>query len=339
MDQERRSLRVGAMVLAAAVVLRLISSGVLQPLVQALSKPETVAVLMYLETGRAIRYYDDMTYPAESPALDSAETTTTPMAAEAPVFTATDLDRVEMDYDCDYAPDLQTLLLQPLDWDLMADEPTVLILHTHTTESYTRSEGEDYEESSDYRTLDERYNMLSIGDAVTEKLEAAGIAVVHDRGLHDYPSYNGSYADAREAMEEYLAQYPSIRLVLDLHRDAADTPDGQMDTSAQVNGEESAQLMMVVGTDAGGLDHPNWQENLALALKLHAQLERQNPGLCRPISLRTERFNGDESPGALLIEVGAAGNTHAEALRAAEALADGILALAKGANVTANSTS
>ena len=174
--------------------------------------------------------------------------------------------------------------------------------------------------------------MLSIGDRVAQILEAAGISVIHDRTLHDYPSYNGSYLDAREAMESYLAQYPSIRLVLDLHRDAAEDGDGQMDTSAQVNGAESAQVMLVVGTDEGGLEHPQWQDNLSLALKLGVQLERLYPGICRPISLRTERFNQDLSAGALLIEVGAAGNTHAEALTAAEALAQAIAALAQGAN-------
>ena len=111
-----------------------------------------------------------------------------------------------------------------------------------------------------------------------------------------------------------------------------------MDTSATVDGQESAQLMLVVGTDAGGLDHPNWEQNLSLALKLQLQLEKAHPGLCRPLNLCAERFNGDKSPGALLIEVGAAGNTHREALVASQALADGIIALAQGANLTADST-
>ena len=103
-----------------------------------------------------------------------------------------------------------------------------------------------------------------------------------------------------------------------------------MDTSAIVDGKESARLMMVVGTNAGGMNHPNWEENLALALKLHVVLEKRYPGLCRAISFRKQRFNQDLSPGAMLIELGAAGNTHAEALVAAEALAQGILELARG---------
>lgn len=342
MNQERRSLQVGAVVLAAAVILRLVASGALDSVVLALTKPETVAVLMYLETGRVLRSYNPMDYPGESvipDAVDSAASAPAPATVPTATFLPEDLKLAEVEYDCSYTPDLESLLLCPLDWDLADGTPRVLILHTHTTESYTRSEGEDYTESSDYRTLDERYNMISIGDALAKRLEEAGIGVVHDRTLHDYPSYNGSYADARETIEEYLAEYPSISMVLDIHRDAADTPSGQMATSATVDGQTAAQLMLVVGTDAGGLDHPNWQENLSLALKLHVQLEKKNPGLCRPIDLRSERFNADESPGALLVEVGAAGNTHGEAVLAATALADGIIALAKGANITADSTS
>ena len=194
-----------------------------------------------------------------------------------------------------------------------------------------------------YITWSAFYFLICLADVFadktyTQKLESAGIGVIHDRDFHDYPSYNGSYADARASIEAILADNPGICLILDLHRDAADVGDGQLDTSARINGQESAQLMLVVGTDAGGLYHPHWQENLALALKLQAQLERMHPGLCRPIDLRAQRFNADESPGALLIEMGAAGNTHEEALLAADALAEGIIALAKGANLTEDST-
>jgi stage II sporulation protein P len=205
----------------------------------------------------------------------------------------------------------------------------VLILHTHTTESYTRA-GENYVETSDYRTLNEDYNMLSIGARVAEILEENGITVVHDRTLHDYPSYNGSYNHARKSMQTYLRQYPGIRLVLDLHRDATDGESGQLRTLSTIGGKTAAQLMLVMGTDEAGLTHDNWQQNLALALKLQAQLERQAPGITRPTILRAQRFNQDLSTGALLVEVGAAGNTHHEAMLAAEELAKAIVALSKG---------
>ena len=156
--------------------------------------------------------------------------------------------------------------------------------------------------------------------------------MIHDTTYHDYPDYNSAYVNARNTIASYLEQYPTIRMVLDLHRDASDTTAGQMVTSATVGGQRSAQLMMVVGTDALGNYHPNWQENLALGLKLSAVLEKENPGICRPVTLRGERFNMDQTAGSLLIEVGAAGNTQHEALIAIHALAQGILALAQGAN-------
>ena len=124
--------------------------------------------------------------------------------------------------------------------------------------------------------------------------------------------------------------YPSIRLVLDLHRDAADTENGQLRTAVDTGDGQIAQLMLVMGTEEAGLRHPDWEENLSLALKLHATLEGQCPGIMRPLILRSQRFNQDMSPGALLVEVGAAGNTHAEAIAAAEQLAEAIAALAGG---------
>ena len=221
-------------------------------------------------------------------------------------------------------PDIDALLAKPLQWKLFGEEPTVLILHTHTTESYTK-QGEDYKETSSWRTLDEGYNMLAIGDLVAGILQENGIGVVHERQFHDYPSYSGSYIRSRQSIREQLKEHPGIRLNLDLHRDAAGEGANQMRTQAEVDGEASAQLMVVIGTN-----HENYEENLSLGLKLHVQLENQAPGIMRPLQLRSQRFNQDFSSGALLIEVGAAGNSHPEARIAAEELAKAIVVLSRG---------
>ena len=181
--------------------------------------------------------------------------------------------------------------------------------------------------------------MVCVGQALQAALEAKGIGVIHDKTLYDNPSYNDAYIQSRKGVQAWLEQYPSISLVIDLHRDAAgDSATGQLQTQVMIDGSPSAQLMIVVGSNAGGRQHPQWKENLALAAKLHAQLEKRFPGICRPISFRTERFNQDLSPGALLIEVGAAGDTLEEALVAVGFLAEGISDLALG-TVTADSTS
>lgn len=327
MEQQKQTLRFGAWVILLAVAARLISADSLQPVLDKLSDPAVQSFLIYIETGRNVRFSsssgENANYDGESPAPVGSQ------IQALPVFAAQDGAAVSIRYSCSLRPDPEILIQMPLTWDLTGGEPTVLILHTHTTESYTKA-GESYKETSAFRTLNENYNMLSIGDKVAAILSAGGISVIHDRELHDYPSYNGSYNDARESMAYYLEKYPTVQLVLDLHRDASGDNNNQMRTLATVAGQDSAQLMMVVGTDASGLTHPEWEKNLSLALKLHSVLESQSPGITRPITLRAQRFNQDLSPGALLVEVGAAGNTHAEALRAAEALGEGILALAKG---------
>ncbi len=333
MDHYQRCLRFGAAVIACALVLRLGSSGIWSSMADLLRKPNISSFLLYLETGRIVRFSQssdtEAVFALESALPDFARQE----AATLPVFTAEDAQAIEMRYNCSRRPDLAALLTQPLRWVLVGIEPTVLILHTHTTESYTKAQGESYEESSAFRTLDENYNMLSIGDRLAQLLAAGGITVIHDRQLHDYPSYNGSYNHARKSLQHNREEYPSLLLVLDLHRDASGDNRHQMKTHATVDGEASAQLMLVMGTDASGLSNPHWQENLALGLKLQVQMERLNPGIMRYVNLRSQRFNQDLLPGMLLVEVGAAGNSHAEALTAVEALAEGILSLAKGTDV------
>ena len=321
MNQTIRSRRVGLAAILCALVCRLISGGLPEKIAAFVTEPHILPFLIYLETGRDVRFSASEAvfapHFAESPPVWIPE----PPEPVLPVFAG---ERVELYNTSGKKPDTQTLLAEPLSWDLTADGPAVLILSTHTTESYTKK-GEGYKESSPWRTLDENYNMLAIGRRVAEILEENGIGVIRDETLHDYPSYNGSYVHARGAIRELLEAHPTIRLVLDLHRDAAGTGKQQLRTLAQVAGQTAAQLMLVLGTN-----YDTWQENFALAAKLQAQLERQTPGITRPINLRASRFNQDLCPGALLVEVGAAGNTHTEALLAAEELARAIIALATG---------
>ena len=175
--------------------------------------------------------------------------------------------------------------------------------------------------------------MVAVGDLLARLLEAAGIRVIHDRQLHDYPSYNSSYDNSRKSVKEYLKQYPTIRLVLDVHRDAGENADGsQFATHATVNGQDSAQIMFLVGTDESGNYHPDWQDNLAVAAKLNVLMEQLSPGITRKTTLRAQRFNQDLAQVALLVEVGSAGNTLTQALTAIHVLARAIIDLQNGAN-------
>lgn len=254
-------------------------------------------------------------------------------------FCEGDMSYVKFRYatDCGYRTDLESLLLRPIDWQLDTGEPTVLIIHSHSTESYTKQPGEDYKESSDYRTIHTSYNMVAVGDMLAAQLQAKGIGVIHDRQLHDYPSYSAAYTNSRKSVEEYLQDYPSIRIVLDLHRDAALNADGsQYATSATIDGQRAAQIMLLAGSDWTGGNHPGWEDNLSLALKLQVLLERENPGITRQTVLRGCIFNQNLCSGMLIVEVGTAGNTLQEALRAMPPLANAIAALANGANTSPN---
>lgn len=324
MNLEQKALRLGAAMLSVAIVLRMLS-GIPNTTAQTLAHRELAQFLIFLQTGRRLESRTpEAVQIATQPPTEATEAPAEPKPP-AVVFTAEDAALVQLRNTSGCAVDTAALLTQPLDWELTGDAPTVLILHSHGTESYAGTEG--------YRSDDESRNMLSIGDRLTALLEAGGITVLHDRTLHDADSYNGSYSHARKSIEQYLAQYPSIRLVLDIHRDAAEDENGeQIDYTVTTPDGQAAKLMLVMGTDAGGLSHPHWQDNLALAVKLYAGLEKLCPDICRPMYVRTSRFNQDLSPGALLVEVGAAGNTQQEALLATDILAQGILALAHGAN-------
>ena len=329
MDQQRKIIRMGAGLIALAITLRLLGGGFFEPVGKLLQNEKAQSFLVYLMTGRLLRRPQSVPQQTQPTKPGSSEQVLPPETALT--FSPEDMQSISVFYGCDYRPDPESLLLQPLAWDLTGEAPAVLIVHTHATEAFTQTPGTEYEEDASYRTLDDRFNMVSVGEEVARVLEAGGITVLHDRSYHDYPSYNGAYGNSRVSIEEYLRQYPSIQMVLDIHRDASDGADGtQLTTSATVDGQPSAQLMVVVGTDAGGNYHPNWQQNLSLALKLSAVLERADPGVTRAVSLRSSRFNMDLTPGSLLIEVGAAGDTHEQAVLAANALARGILTLAKG---------
>ncbi len=320
--ERHRTLRVGLTAILLALIFRLFSSGLPEKIAAWLRQPNTAAFFFYLETGRDVRFSPSL--EAFSPDFMESPAPAMPQATEPPLPSFSDPEAISLYYASTKKPDIAALLSQPLSWELRGEEPTVLILHTHSTESYTK-DGEDYEESSAWRTTDENYNMLSIGAYLQSLLGERGIVAIQDRQFHDYPSYNGSYVDARESIRDYLEDYPSIRLVLDLHRDASEGKGGQLRTKATVNGEPSAQLMLVLGTN-----HKAYEENLSFALKLHAQLESQCPGITRPLQLRAARFNQDLCAGGILVEVGAAGNTRKEALLAVEELAKAVAALAGG---------
>ncbi|MBR3640852.1 MAG: stage II sporulation protein P, partial [Oscillibacter sp.] len=182
--------------------------------------------------------------------------------------------------------------------------------------------------SGESRSTDPRVGVVRMGDAMAEELGALGVSVLHDRTLYDYPQYAGSYDRSLAAIEKHFADYPSLSIVLDVHRDALTGADGEpIKLVSPADGGAAAQLAFVVGSDGSGLPHPNWLENLRFAAALGNRIAADYPTLLRPITLRSSRYNQHVSPGALLVEVGTAGNSPEEAERAARIFARELAAL------------
>ncbi len=195
-------------------------------------------------------------------------------------------------------------------------EPQILIIHTHSSEAYTQAGLDRYEPSDTNRTENTEFNIVRIGDELTEIFQQAGLNVIHDRGIYDYPSYTGSYTRSGQAIEQYLRDYPSIQMVIDIHRDALGTDDVVYKTMAEEDGVCASQVMLLIGTDESGLEHPNWRQNLAVALYMQNAVNARHPTLMRPIALVQQRYNQHLSPGSMILEVGSNGNTLQEALAA-----------------------
>ena len=203
-------------------------------------------------------------------------------------------------------------------------EPQVLIVHTHATESYMDEDLGYYYESFYPRDTNDSYNMISVGNAIAKKLEQNGIGVAHCCEHHDDPQYYGAYDNCAESILEYLEKYPSIKIVLDIHRDSITTDEGEKIKPTFVyNGKKAAQIMIMCGNDNYGYyDFPNWEQNMSLAVKLQSTAETKYPGMTRPLYFGDFMYNMNLAPGSLLIEVGTDANTHDEAMYTGELLGD-----------------
>ena len=215
-----------------------------------------------------------------------------------------------------YEIDVEGLLGQGPALKLPKGEPQVLIIHTHSSEAYSPAGLDKYISSGDSRTQDNNYNVIRIGSELEKELKKAGLNVIHDCGVYDYPSYTGSYTRCEEAVISYLEKYPSISVVIDLHRDAIGNDDVIYKTVAEESGVCASQIMMLIGTDEYGLEHPEWMKNLRLALYLQNAVCKKYPSLMRPVQIVPYRYNQHLTTGSMILEVGSNGNTLQEALAA-----------------------
>ena len=199
---------------------------------------------------------------------------------------------------------LNEQMLQP---NIEVEKNNIIIFHTHTCESYTATEQNQYEASGNYRTIDLNHSVARVGDELTNYLSNYGYNVIHDKTYHDYPSYTGSYARSLKTVEKIMKDNKAD-VIIDLHRDAIGS-NSEYAPTVRIGEDYAAQLMFVIGTDGGGMLHPNWNQNLKFAVKVQEKAEELYPGLFKPIIVRNARFNQHVSKAAVIIEVGATGNT------------------------------
>lgn len=205
-----------------------------------------------------------------------------------------------------------------------SQEPQVLIIHTHTTESYEPYQRSYYDADYPFRTRDPDCNMTRVGEALAEKLAEHGISVLHDGTIHDYPAYTGAYDRSEVTIRAALEEYPSIKVIIDLHRDAISSADGSRTAPvAEINGRNAAQFMIITGCDDGRFGNmPDYLENFRLACLIQGSAETLYPGLARPILFDYRNYNQHISTGSLLIEVGSHANSLDEAVYSGELLGD-----------------
>ena len=199
------------------------------------------------------------------------------------------------------------------------NKENILIFHTHTCESYTPSEQFQYGQTGNFRTTDLNFSIARVGDELSKCLLNYGINVVHDKTYHDYPAYSGSYTRSLSTVEKILQTNPSD-IIIDLHRDAIGS-NSSYDPSVKIGEDVAAQLMFVIGTNGGGLYHPNWQSNLKFAIQLQQKANEMYPGLFKPMIVRNSRYNQHLGSAACIIEVGATVNTLEQCLNSRKYLA------------------
>lgn len=210
------------------------------------------------------------------------------------------------------------------------ESPEVLIVHTHATESYMSGERDYYTDADIFNTTDATKNVIKIGDIVKNILEQNGISVSHDTTLHDGPAYSGSYSRAEQTIKNALKKYPSIKIVLDIHRDSVtQNSTDRVRPIININGRDAAQVMLVMGSNTGSVsDFDNWKENLRLALLYQQKMEQMYPGLARAMLLASKKYNQHLTTGSMLLEVGTDANTFEQAeyaaTLAANALSEGL---------------
>lgn len=195
------------------------------------------------------------------------------------------------------------------------DGPQILIYHTHSQEAFADSVPGDV-----------NTGIVGVGECLTKILtEQYGYLVLHNTGQYDVETRDNAYSRALPAVEQILAENPSIQVIIDLHRDEV-AEETKLVTDIQ--GRPTARFMFFNGLSrtrkTGDIDYlanENQEANLAFSFQMQLKAAEYYPGLTRRIYLKGYRYNMHLRPRTLLVELGAQNNTVEEAINACDPLA------------------
>lgn len=235
---------------------------------------------------------------------------------------AVNIDKIAINnYETNFNINVKEIMETPLKLNFEQKGPQVLIYHTHTTESFITDLEQLGQKGIPNRTTDATNNVVRVGEELAQILRKKyNIEVIHNSTIHNYPSDTGAYGRSLNTASNILNSYPSIQIVIDIHRDGI--KDNKLRTVTEIDGKKVAKMMFVVGTNATGLNHPEWKENLKLAITFQNMLDKRYPGITRPIYISENRYNQHLTNGTLIVEIGGDGNLISECLESTKYLAE-----------------
>ena len=214
--------------------------------------------------------------------------------------------------------------------DIDVNQPSVLIYHTHGSETYELLDRGYYTKERSSLSENPQENMFRVGEEICKVLEKNGYKTIHDKTVYD-KEYSGAYERSLEGVRNILKNNPSIQIVLDVHRDTIYQKDGaRIKTVTKIDGNKTAQLQIISGCEDGNVtDFPNWEHNFTFALKLQQAISKKQPEIVRPLLLCSRKYNMHLLPCTLQIEIGTDANTLLEAVYSARIFAESLSDLLK----------
>lgn len=199
-------------------------------------------------------------------------------------------------------------------------QPLVGIYHTHDWESYiSEFPGLQVEQSEDLKLIQseahDKRTIMGVGLNLAVRLKEHGVTTVYAEATHQRLGYDYAYSASRETARQILRDHPSVKILLDLHRDGA----WGLDTTTVIDGDRVAQIRCIIGKN-----QPHWEENRAFCDRLMDRVDQMHPGIALPTRVQEDRYNQDLLPGAVLLEIGGALNRYEEADRAVTYLAEAL---------------